>query len=118
MRLVTVEMLQTFWERIKEIFVAKEKGKGLSTNDFTDTQKGHYDAAYVHSTTEHAPANARENIIEAIKVNGTTLKPSEDKAVDIKVEDIELKDYLKKEDIVEITVEEIDELFGGNSNGY
>lgn len=117
MRLVTVERLQTFWERIKEIFVTKEDGKGLSANDFTDTQKSHYDAAYAHSVTDHAPSNAQKNIIEAITVNGTTLKPSEDKAVDIKVEDLELKDYLKKDDIVEITVEEIDELFGGNSNG-
>lgn len=28
-----------FWQKIKNIFVAKETGKGLSTNDYTDAEK-------------------------------------------------------------------------------
>lgn len=32
---------------------------------------GNWDAAYTHSQTAHAPANAQENVIESVKVNGT-----------------------------------------------
>lgn len=31
--------LETLWTRIKQFFVAKETGKGLSTNDYTDADK-------------------------------------------------------------------------------
>lgn len=53
--------------------VEKEEGKGLSTNDLTDELKGHYDAAYTHSQTAHAPVDAQANIIESVQVNGTAL---------------------------------------------
>jgi hypothetical protein len=64
--------------------VDKVDGKGLSTNDLTDELKGQYDDAYAHSQVAHAPANAQENIIEAVKVNGSALSIT-DKAVDITV---------------------------------
>lgn len=64
--------------------VDKVTGKGLSTNDLTDTLKGNYDAAYAHSQIAHAPANAQANIIESVKVNGTALTIT-GKAVDIAV---------------------------------
>lgn len=56
------------------------------TNDLTNTLKSHYDAAYTHSQTDHAPANAQENIIETIKVNGTTQTVT-NKSVNIAVPD-------------------------------
>ena len=59
-------------------------GKGLSTNDLTDTLKDQYDAAYAHSQVAHAPAGAQANIIESVKVNGSALTIT-DKAVDITV---------------------------------
>ena len=62
--------------------VEKEEGKGLSTNDLTDELKGHYDAAYTHSQTDHAPADAQANVIESVKVNGEALEVT-DKAVNI-----------------------------------
>ena len=64
--------------------VDKVTGKGLSTNDLTDELKGQYDAAYAHSQVDHAPANAQENVIESVKINGTALTVT-GKAVDITV---------------------------------
>lgn len=54
------------------------------TAAFTTALKNNYDAAYTHSQTAHAPANAQANIIETVKVNGVALTPSS-KAVDVTV---------------------------------
>lgn len=62
-------------------------GKGLSTNDLTNTLKSNYDAAYTHSGSAHAPAGAQANIIEGIKVNGQTVNPDASKVVDIQIPD-------------------------------
>lgn len=51
-----------FWGKLKAYFVAKEAGKGLSTNDLTATLKNNYDAAYTHSTAAHAPTDAEKNV--------------------------------------------------------
>ena len=53
--------------------VDKVTGKGLSTNDLTDTLKSNYDAAYTHSQQAHAPSNAEKNIIVGIQKNGADL---------------------------------------------
>ncbi len=39
-------------------------------NIFNDQLKERYETAYEHSLVEHAPANAQENVIESIEVNG------------------------------------------------
>ena len=41
--------------------VDKVDGKGLSTNDLTNTLKANYDTAYTHSQSTHAPNNAQKN---------------------------------------------------------
>ena len=41
--------------------VDKEEGKGLSTNDLTNTLKSNYDTAYTHSQSTHAPSDAQKN---------------------------------------------------------
>lgn len=64
--------------------VDKVSGKGLSTNDLTDTLKNNYDAAYNYSQEEHAPVNAQANVLESVKVNGTAQTITA-KAVDITV---------------------------------
>ncbi len=64
--------------------VDKVDGYGLSKNDLTDDLKANYDAAYAHSQVAHAPANAQENKIESVKVNGSALTIT-DKTVDITV---------------------------------
>ena len=53
--------------------VSTVTGKGLSTNDLTATLKSHYDAAYTHSQTAHAPSNAEHNVIVGIQKNGTDI---------------------------------------------
>lgn len=54
------------------------------TAAFTTQLKTNYDAAYTHSQSAHAPSNARANVIESVKVNGTAQTVTS-KAVDIKV---------------------------------
>ena len=55
--------------------VDKVSGKGLSTNDLTDTLKNNYNAAYTHSQSSHARTDATK--VESsttngnIKINGT-----------------------------------------------
>lgn len=56
--------------------VAKEQGKGLSSNDFTDNLKSKLDGV---------ESNAEENVIEIIKLNGTTQTVT-NKEVDLDVE--------------------------------
>lgn len=53
--------------------VDKVTGKGLSTNDLTDTLKSNYDAAYNYSISAHAPTDAEKNVIVGIQKNGTDL---------------------------------------------
>lgn len=53
--------------------VDKVTGKGLSTNDLTDTLKANYDAAYNYSISTHAPTDAEKNVIVGIQKNGTDL---------------------------------------------
>lgn len=51
--------------------VDKVTGKTLTTNDLTNTLKSNYNAAYTHSTSAHAPADAEKNIIVGVQKNGT-----------------------------------------------
>lgn len=50
-----------FWGKIKNVFVEKENGKGLSTNDFTNNYKDKLDGI---------ASGAEVNVIENISVNG------------------------------------------------
>ena len=50
----------------------------------TSTNKANWNAAYTHSTSDHAPVGAQANVIEEIKVNGTKINPT-NKSVDISV---------------------------------
>ena len=82
---LTLTGLEHVWGAVKERLnskVDKVDGKGLSTNDLTTALKSSYDAAYTHSISEHAPAQAQENVIESVKVDGTALSIT-NKAVNI-----------------------------------
>ena len=88
---IKLAQLSRFWTNVKTYianilngYVAKEDGKGLSTNDLTNSLKTNYDDAYTHSQSAHAPTAAQENIIETIKVSGAEVSP-EGKAVNINV---------------------------------
>lgn len=63
---LTRETLSQLWDAIKNKYVAKESGKGLSTNDFSNTLKSKLDGV---------EANAQVNKIEAIQVNGVDFVP-------------------------------------------
>lgn len=65
--------------------VDKVDGKGLSTNDLTNTLKSNYDAAYTHSTSAHAPTDAEKNVIVGIQKNGTDVSVGSDRKVNITV---------------------------------
>lgn len=68
--------LAQVWSLIVAAFVAKEDGKGLSSNDFTNTYK---------QQLEQLVQTGREvNVIESIKVNGVALEVT-DKGVNITV---------------------------------
>nr|DAH46085.1 MAG TPA: Peptidase [Bacteriophage sp.] len=73
MKFLDLNGLTTLWANIKKTFVAKESGKGLSTNDYTTAEK---------QKLAGIASNAEANVITAVKVNGTALTPSS-KAVNI-----------------------------------
>ena len=79
MKVVTLEGLDYFLTKLREIFVGKEDGEGLSQNDFTDEDKAKLDSVQ---------ENAEVNVIDVIRVNGSTVNP------DAKVVNINLDDYL------------------------
>lgn len=55
-----------FWTLLKSKFVAQETGKGLSTNDYTTTEK---------SKLSGIAEGAEKNAIAAITVNGSAITP-------------------------------------------
>lgn len=67
--------LEKVWAKIKENFVAKETGKGLSANDFTAEYKSKLDGI---------AEGAQVNVLDSIKVNGVA-QTITDKGVDIAV---------------------------------
>ena len=80
--------LAHFWQQILgrlNNFVRAEEGKGLSTNDLTNTLKSNYDAAYNYSISAHAPTDAEKNVIVGIQKNGTNLSVDSNRRVNITV---------------------------------
>ena len=59
--------LSYFTNKIKALFVQKEDGKGLSTEDYTTAEK---------SKLANLPADAEKNVIIGIQRNGLTVTPS------------------------------------------
>lgn len=109
-KLVAKTQLSYFKGKLDEEFVAKETGKGLSTNDFSNTYKTKLDGieAQANKTVVDSSLNKEStnpvqnkviaskleeitsqggepNTIETIKVNGSPLEPDGSKAVDISV---------------------------------
>ena len=66
-------------------FVAKETGKGLSTNDYTNADK---------TKLNGVATGAQANKIETVKVNGKALTPDSSKAVNV-----DLTAYAKSTDV-------------------
>ena len=58
---ISLTNTKSYIDKIAATKVDKVDGKGLSTNDLTDTLKSNYETAYAHSQAAHAPVNAQKN---------------------------------------------------------
>lgn len=85
---ITVPQFDKLWKRAKALFVSKEEGKGLSTNDFDNDAK---------TKLAGIAEGAEKNVISAVKVNGTAVTVGEDGTVDIPVESITVEDATDEE---------------------
>lgn len=87
---VSDDNLLYIWQKIKTLLtgkVDKVDGKGLSTNDFTSTEK---------TKLANIASNAQVNVLEGIQVNGSTVTPTN------KIANIDLSTYAKKSDITSV----------------
>lgn len=87
---LTYDGFSYFWGKLKALLNGKvntEAGKGLSTNDYTTTEK---------SKLASIAEGAQVNVIETVQVNGSPLTPSS-KAVNI-----DLSTYALKSDITAV----------------
>ena len=80
---ITLPQLDKVWKKAKELFVAKEEGKNLSTNDFDDEAK---------NKLAGIADGAEKNVIKAVKVNGSLLVVGADGSVDVPVEKITVEE--------------------------
>lgn len=83
-KVVSLTKLGRFLTNCKNLFVAKEEGKGLSTNDFTTEEK---------QKLTNIQAGAQVNVIESVKVNNSPL-PISEKGVNV-----DLTPYALKTDV-------------------
>ena len=87
---VSNDNLLYVWQKIKTLLtgkVDKVDGKGLSTNDYTSTEK---------TKLANIASNAQVNVLEGIQVNGSTVTPTN------KIANIDLSSYAKKSDITSV----------------
>ena len=63
-KLIDSTMLNYFKQQLDKLFVKQVSGKGLSTNDYTSTEK---------NKLSGIASGAQANVIESVKVNGTAL---------------------------------------------
>lgn len=70
--------LTRFWQKIKEKFVLKESGKGLSTNDFTAAYKSKLDGIATGANNYSHPTSAGNKHIPAGGASGQILRWSAD----------------------------------------
>lgn len=76
-KIISLDRLKDFLDKLKETFVAQEAGKGLSTNDYTTPEK---------TKLQGIAEGAQVNVIEGIKVNGEAVTDEDsDKVLDITI---------------------------------
>ena len=86
-KFVSSENLLYVWQKIKTLLtgkVDKVDGKGLSSNDYTSTEK---------TKLAGIASNAQVNVLEGIQVNGSTVTPTN------KIANIDLSNYATKSDV-------------------
>lgn len=74
-KLIDSTILNYFKQQLDKLFVKQISGKGLSTNDYTSTEK---------NKLSGIASGAQANVIESVKVNGTALSVTS-KAVNVTV---------------------------------
>lgn len=74
-KLIDSTILNYFKQQLDKLFVKQVSGKGLSTNDYTSTEK---------NKLSGIASGAQVNVIESVKVNGTALSVTS-KAVNVTV---------------------------------
>lgn len=74
-KLIDSTILNYFKQQLDKLFVKQVSGKGLSTNDYTSTEK---------NKLSGIASGAQANVIESVKVNGTALSVTS-KAVNVTV---------------------------------
>lgn len=85
--IITDEALSEIFSKVKQALnqkVSKDGDKVLTTNDLTDALKSTYDGAATDVSNLKA-IGAEKNIINTVKVNGTSLTPDSNRAVDVAV---------------------------------
>ena len=102
------------WEKIKTKFVAKESGKGLSTNDFTTTLKNKLDGL---SNYTHPSYTAKASGLYKITVDVTghvsavtAVKKTDITNLGIPGSTPDLSGYIKKNEMVAISDDELDDI--------
>lgn len=76
-KIISLDRLKDFLDKLKETFVAQEAGKGLSSNDYTTPEK---------SKLAGIADGAQVNVIEGIKVNGEAVTDEDsDKILDLTI---------------------------------
>lgn len=76
-KIISLDRLKDFLDKLKETFVAQEAGKGLSSNDYTTTEK---------NKLAGIAEGAQVNVIEGIKVNGEAVTDEDsDKILDLTI---------------------------------
>lgn len=102
------------WEKIKSTFVAKENNKGLSTNDFTTTLKNKLDGLSNYSHPSYATKASGLYKITVDKTGHVSEATAVTKAditnLGIPGSTPDLSGYIKKNEMVAITDEELEEI--------
>lgn len=63
-KIVTLEILDYFFTKLKNVFVEKETGKGLSSNDFTDELKNKLNSIISDSGDEYVTTEDIDALFE------------------------------------------------------
>jgi len=80
---ITLTQFEKLWQKAKSLFVMKEDGKGLSTNDFDDVSK---------LKLNGIEDGAEKNVIKGVKTNGTTLEVDADGFVNVVADAVSVED--------------------------
>lgn len=71
-KIIRLSNLSTFLTKLKGLFVTKESGKGLSTNDYTTTEKSKL-AGIAAGANNYALPTASDTVLGGVKLGAISL---------------------------------------------